>query len=280
MKYEYESGSIKINDSIIPRISTKLVLKDYLGTFMIRWGINRTNYMVRPGLYAIGTPDHSSDVFVTANYKLSFDTLRKNLECINGWVLILDTKGINVWCAAGKGTFGTKELIKKIGEVSLDNVITHKRIIIPQLGATGIAAHKVKEATGFNIHYGPVKAADINKYISAGYHKTSEMRKVTFNFIDRIKLISNDFVYGRYYLLSAIAIILLISALSNQGVSFGNIRENGLNSVIIIIVAYFFRDRFYPDVTPMDSRQKVCVKGIFHGDIDCNNHVSFRIPGR
>ena len=60
-----------------------------------------------------------SDVFVTANYKLSFDNVRKNLSGINAWILILDTKGINVWCAAGKGTFGTKELVNRIGRFRL-----------------------------------------------------------------------------------------------------------------------------------------------------------------
>jgi hypothetical protein len=265
MKSRYISGNVKINDLIVPRISTKLVLTDYLGTFMVRWGINRDNYRVPPGLYAVGTPDGSSDVYVTANYKLSFDTLRKNLEGINSWILILDTKGINVWCAAGKGTFSSDELIKRIREVSLNKIIAHKRIIVPQLGATGIAAHKVKEATGYNIQYGPVRASDIKEYISAGYHKTKEMRKVTFNFYDRVKLIPNDFIYGRYFLLGAMAVVLLISALSDQGFSFRNIRENGLNAISNIIVAYFSGIVFTPMLLPWIPGRRFALKGLFMG---------------
>ena len=168
---------------------------------MVRWGINRDNYKVKPGLYAVGYPDSSSDVFVTANYKLTFDTLRKNLKGMNGWILILDTKGINVWCAAGKGTFGTDELINRINLVSLNKIVSHKVDNTSSAGATGVAAHKVKEETGFNVHYGPVRAADIRKFVDDGYRATREMRKVTFNFTDRIKLISNDFMYGKFYLL-------------------------------------------------------------------------------
>ena len=82
---------------------------------------------------------------MTANYKLSFDAIRKNLSGQNGWILVLDTKGINVWCAAGKGTFGTNELVKRIRLVSLEKIVNHKRLILPQLGAAGVAAHKVKE---------------------------------------------------------------------------------------------------------------------------------------
>ena len=46
--------------------------------------------------------------------KLSFDILRRELKGLNAWVLVLDTKSINVWCAAGKGTFSTNELISRM----------------------------------------------------------------------------------------------------------------------------------------------------------------------
>ena len=69
-------------------------------------------YTVEPGLYSVGNPGNDSPVLVSANYKLTFDVLRRNLAGLNCWLLILDTKGINVWCAAGKGTFGTDELTK------------------------------------------------------------------------------------------------------------------------------------------------------------------------
>ena len=71
---------------------------------MVRWGFNRDKYKVAPGLYKIGNPGFKSDVLLTANYKLTFDTLRKNLSGLNIWIQVIDIKGINVWCAAGKGT--------------------------------------------------------------------------------------------------------------------------------------------------------------------------------
>nr|NIO11254.1 carbon monoxide dehydrogenase [Deltaproteobacteria bacterium] len=78
--------------------------------FLARWGIKRNQHLVEPGLYALGNPTKDSPVFVTANYTLSFDSLRSALVGIDGYIMVLDTKGINVWCAAGKGTFGTDEL--------------------------------------------------------------------------------------------------------------------------------------------------------------------------
>jgi len=62
------------------------------------------------GLYAIGNPVPDAPVFVSANYTLSFDALRSALDGIDVLSWFIDTKGINVWCAAGKGTFGTDEL--------------------------------------------------------------------------------------------------------------------------------------------------------------------------
>ena len=45
-------------------------------------------------------PEKESYVFVTGNYTLSFDALRAALAGKNAYILVLDTKGINVWCAA------------------------------------------------------------------------------------------------------------------------------------------------------------------------------------
>ena len=97
---------------------------------------------MEPGLYALGAPAPDSPVFVSANYTLSFDALRSALRGIDGYLLVLDTKGINVWCAAGKGTFGTDELVARIEATRLAEVVRHRRLILPQLGAPGVAPMK------------------------------------------------------------------------------------------------------------------------------------------
>jgi hypothetical protein len=145
-------------------------------------------YTVRPGLYAVGTPGAESPVLVTANYKLSFDSVRRELTGIDAWILVLDTKGINVWCAAGKGTFGTRELEQRIVAVRLDRVVSHRTLILPQLGAPGVSAHEVKEASGFRVKYGPVRASDIPAFLAGGQKKDDEMRRVRFDLPDRMTI--------------------------------------------------------------------------------------------
>lgn len=265
MKNSFSTGNVSIYDSVVPLISTKIELNDFLGAVMVRWGINRNKYRVNPGLYAVGTPDKLSDVFVTANYKLSFDALRKNLSGISGWILVLDTKGVNVWCAAGKGTFGTKELVNRIKLTSLGEIVNHKRLILPQLGATGVAAHKVKEETGFNAHYGPVRAADIKRFVSEGYRADKEMRRVTFRFKDRIKLIPNDFMYGKFYLLGAIALLFLISGLSDKGISYRDFAGDGGPSILSVFLAYIAGIVITPMFLPCIPGRRFSLKGFYSG---------------
>jgi len=175
-------------------VSSSLSIGDILGAWKVRWGIGRMNYTVKSGLYAVGNPDNESPVFVSANYKLTFDVLRKNLRGLNCWLLILDTKGINVWCAAGKGTFGTDELVRRIETSDLAKYVSHKKLILPQLGAVGVSAHEVAKRSGFNVAYGPVRASDIKKYMEAGEKATKEMRTVDFTLWDRIVLTPMELV--------------------------------------------------------------------------------------
>ncbi|MDP3563223.1 MAG: mercury methylation corrinoid protein HgcA, partial [Methanoregula sp.] len=164
-----------------------LTFANRLDHFLARWGINRMGHRIEPGLYQLGTPTQESPVFASANYTLSFDAVRSALAGFNAYILVLDTKGINVWCAAGKGTFGTDELVNRIETTSLAAIVTHRKIIVPQLGAPGISAHDVQHRSGFKVEYGPVRARDLPEYIRTG-KATPEMRTVVFSVWDRIVL--------------------------------------------------------------------------------------------
>jgi hypothetical protein len=197
-------------------VSTSLAAKDVYGAWKTRWGIGRMDYAVRPGLYAVGEPDGDSTVLVSANYKLTFDTLRKNLGGLNCWLLILDTKGVNVWCAAGKGTFGTDELIRRIEASELSKYVSHKRLVLPQLGAAGVSAHEVKRRSGYDVSYGPVRAGDIKGYINAGYRATKEMRTVNFTLWDRFVLTPIELVSVLKHSLPAIGFMLLANQFASK----------------------------------------------------------------
>lgn len=188
------TGEISTSAGMVPQVLTKLSAKDILGACKVRLGVNRMNYKINPGLYAVGTPDNTSPVLVTSNYKLTFDSVRKELDGLDAWIMVLDTKGVNVWCAAGKGTFGTKELVSRISKVKLSQVVSHKTLILPELGAPGISAHEVTRQTGFKVVYGPVRAEDIKEFLRAGMKASQEMREVKFNVINRAVLTPIEFI--------------------------------------------------------------------------------------
>ena len=202
--------------------SSLLTGKNHWDHFLARWAVNRNGHIVKPGLYALGAPNPDSKVFVTANYSLSFDALRSELKGLDAYILILDTQGVNVWCAAGKGTFGTDELVRRIELTGLANVVTHRRLILPQLGAPGIAAHEVKQCSGFSFEYGPVRAEDLPEYLKIG-KATPDMRRVRFPLKDRFVLIPVEFVYVLFpWLFGAVLLrsIPLITALVAGAVIF------------------------------------------------------------
>lgn len=208
---DWITGSIATPKGDIPVISTRLQRKDILGAIKVRFDIGRMNYKIEPGLYAVGQPDASSPVLVSANYKLTFDSLRKELSGLNLWLLILDTDGVNVWCSAGKGTFGTTELVKRIALTGLPSIVEHRTLILPQLSASGVSAHDVQKRTGFTVVYGTVRAKDIKAFLAAGMKATEEMKTVKFTMWNRFVLTPVEFMHAAKLSIPVLAVLFLLN---------------------------------------------------------------------
>jgi hypothetical protein len=238
-RHKWVCGEIRTSAGTVLQVTPVWSRKDWWGAIQSRISAFRMHYSLEPGLYAIGEPSASSEVFVSANYKLSFDHLRRSLKGRNAWLLVLDTGGINVWCAAGKGTFGTNELVRRIREVRLDQVVQHRKIIVPQLGAPGLQAHLVKAETGFRVDFGPVYAKDLKAYVDAGHQATREMRTVRFSFLDRLILTPMELnpILKRYpyYLVG----VLLFFGLQPRGVLFRPAWTAGYPFLVMGLVAVF-----------------------------------------
>lgn len=248
-----------------PRVNSDWTRADSIGAIRVRSSIGRNAYRVKAGLYKLGKPGSDSEVIVTSSYKLSFDIVRRSLKGINAWILVLETYGINVWCAAGKGTFGTEELIRQINESGLRSYISHKRLIVPQLGAPGVSAHKVKEATGFSVRFGPVRAEDIRDYISAGYKKDNLARTVKFTFQDRLLLTPVEVVNSLKYLLYGLLFFGLLSGLHQGEYSIRNILLEAPIAWMILLVAYFTGAVLSPALLPWLPFRHFGGKGLVAG---------------
>lgn len=209
-KNQFITLTSKMQASEILTTTSGLTLKNRLDHVFARLGVNRTGHTVKPGLYKLGNPTSDSLVFASANYTLSFDALRCALAGTDCYILVLDTKGINVWCAAGKGTFGTDELVKRIMWSGLSNIVRHRTVIVPQLGAPGISAHEVQNRSGFKVEFGPVRASDLPEYLKI--HKaTPEMRRVHFALKDRLVLTPVELRHAIVPTIAAAIILYLLA---------------------------------------------------------------------
>jgi len=235
---------------------------DYIGQIRARVSSYRMRYNVKPGIYALGAPDESSLVFVTANYKLSFDILRRELKNMSAWILVLDTAGINVWCAAGKGTFGTAELISRITLAGLEKIITHKRIILPQLGAVGVRAFEVRKATGFRIFFGPVSARDIPGYLENNLKATTEMRRIRFSMFDRLVLTPMEInpVMVKRFPVFALA-VLIVFGLQPEGIIFHKAISEGWGTLVLGFTSVIAGAFVTPLLLPFVPFRAFSVKG-------------------
>jgi hypothetical protein len=253
-------GTISTPGGPAYKISSDWSRADYWGMIKSRVGAFRMRYTVEPGLYAVGEPSKDSDVFVSANYKLSFDILRRSLKGLNVWVLVLDTKSINVWCAAGKGTFGTDELVQRIGTSNLDTVVTHRRLILPQLGAVGVCASEVQKKTGFRVSFGPVQAREIPAYVRAGYKKTKEMRTVGFSMLDRLVLTPMEINPAMKKFPWFVAAVLLLFGLQPSGLLFKP-ALTGLPLLGMGLIAVFAGAFVTPVLLPFVPFRSFAIKG-------------------
>lgn len=261
----FVKGFLETAAGKVPRVSSSWDRADYWGTFKARWGVGRMNYTADPGLYALGNPGEDSIVLATANYKMSFDRLRKALPGVDAWIVVLDTKGINVWCAAGKGTFGTQELVTRIEGSALSRIVSHRQIILPQLGAPGIAAHLVKKLSGFKAVYGPIRAEDLPAFLANGLETTPEMRAKAFPLRERMVLIPVELVAALKMTLIIIPILLVLSGLLGPNSFLANLLNHGFFAAAAVLTAVACGAVFTPILLPWLPGRPFSVKGVLPG---------------
>jgi acetyl-CoA decarbonylase/synthase complex subunit gamma len=192
---------------------------------------------------------------------LSFDHLRSKLSGRDAWILVLDTNGINVWCAAGKGSFGTHELVRSVEAANLEDFVSHRKLVLPQLGAPGVSAHEVKKRCGFRVVYGPVQAADLPAFLDARMKASPRMRRMRFGLRDRLVLVPVELVMGSRYVLLAAAAFLLLGGLGADGYSLLGVRSIGLPSAAAVLLTFLGAAILGPALLPWLPGRAFSAKG-------------------
>lgn len=140
------------------------------------------------GLIEVGNPDGKSPVFVTCNYRLTVARVRKALRGLNAYLLVANSRGINVWCASTGGLLTNHEVISVLKTSGIEQHVNHRQAILPQLAATGIESRVVERKTGWNLIWGPVYAKDIPSFLENKLAKGSRTREVAFPWVQRLEM--------------------------------------------------------------------------------------------
>ncbi|MBF0481462.1 MAG: carbon monoxide dehydrogenase [Desulfovibrionaceae bacterium] len=249
----------------IPRVATRLGPLDRLGALGVRLGIGRGSYRVAPGLYAVGEPDSESCVLVTANYKLTFDSLRSELAGLDAWILVLDTKGVNVWCAAGKKTFCADELARRVDAVELKKLTPKRELILPQLAAPGVSALEVTRKTGFRVVFGPVLAKDIGRFLENGKKADASMRSVPFGLLDRLLVTPVELVAAWKTSAYAAAACLALGGIGPDVFSFSRMASQGGHALLAYAAGFCAGNFLTPALLPVLPSRSFTLKGAICG---------------
>jgi NAD-dependent dihydropyrimidine dehydrogenase PreA subunit len=142
----------------------------------------------KTGLVTIGNPDRNSPVLLTGNFRLTVERVKRAIEGIDAYLLVANSRGINVWCAATGGLLTNHDIVSALKTSGIEKLVDHRHVILPQLAATGIEGRIIEEKTGWRVIWGPVYAAAIPAFVRNRFEKTAEMRNVNFPWPQRLEM--------------------------------------------------------------------------------------------
>lgn len=164
-------------------------------------------FPTRTGLRVIGQPGPDAPVFVTCNFDLTVRRVMKALKGMDCYLLVANSKGINVWCAAGGGILNAHSVTSVVKTSCITEKVNHRILVLPQLSAPGIDVTRVEQETGWRCKFGPVYATDIPRYVAANLRKEDAMRHARFPLRERLEM--GVMWAGTLSLIATIPVVLL-----------------------------------------------------------------------
>lgn len=242
----------------------------------------------KTGLLKIGNPAPSSPVFLTGNFLLTVQRVKKALKGMDAYLLVANTHGMNVWCGAAGGHFTHHAVVSVLKTTGIEDLVNHRKVILPQLAATGVEAKQIREKADWKIIWGPVYAKDIPAFIHNKQTKGAEMRIASFPLLHRIEMalfwaapisvvlsipvffffpgllpVTNLIVWGLSLLLFAAFPLyrrLLDKNSNTQGKSFFSFTKGGIQVVLFFLIMagfYLFHLLAGTDIWPAMLKETI-----------------------
>ena len=144
-------------------------------------------YPTAPRLIRIGQPGRRSPVLVTTNYDLTVRRVCRALRGLDCYLLVAPAGGLDVWCAAAGGRFSVDSIISIFKTSGIARLVDHRRLMLPQLAASGIDVFELKRRTGWTGIFGPARAEDVPEYFRQR-RKTVVMTRVSYTLHERLEM--------------------------------------------------------------------------------------------
>ncbi len=138
------------------------------------------------GLYRIGSAGADSPVLVTGNFDLTLRRVCSALNNLDCWLLVCDSRGVNVWCSSMAGHFTTASVVRAIQRSGLAGRVSSRLLILPQLCASAVSLEELKERSGFQARFGPLYIRDIRRYLENP--SDPDIRSAVFPLKDRLEM--------------------------------------------------------------------------------------------
>jgi hypothetical protein len=145
--------------------------------------------------------------------------------------------------------------------------VDHRKMILPQLGAPGVAARQIKKQCGFEVIWGPVRAADLPAFWKAGCVASDGMRQVTFSMGDRMVLVPVEVSLVGKPLLWTLLVTFLLSGIGPRLFSFSMAWNRGLLAAVVIAAGILAGCVVVPFLLPWIPGRAFAFKGALAGFI-------------
>jgi acetyl-CoA decarbonylase/synthase complex subunit gamma len=168
------------------------------------------------------------------------------------------------------------ELVGRIESSGLNQIVSHRELILPQLSGPGVAAHHVKKLSGYKVIYGPIRATDLATFLDNGLNATPEMRLKTFTTRERAELIPMELVRALKVGIIVIPILFLLTLLGKSGEGWMNALGYGLFSILAILTAILSGAVLTPLLLPWLPGRAFSIKGFSLGILFAILLLAFR----
>ncbi len=165
-----------------------LAWRDYLKAGICWADAFKWTYAVEPGLYYTGASyDPDAPLLVTSNYHLTVFLVVRRIRAFKARLLVVNTDGINVWCAAGKGQFSKAQIHEQLARYDREVLTQSDRLtlVLPKLCFSGVDRQALKKEKIRPV-VGPIYAKDLPAYLSKPGLKNCNDDRVVFGLRSRL----------------------------------------------------------------------------------------------